>query len=103
MRVSLQLSRSRFKCDYRVHELIPTENQILKSSPKFSDWCPPDSSDFEMHPNEITGKQISCEKMSHSDGKEYNIWKLFTNEDGVTCTACELYHKGQYKKILTKK
>ena len=47
-----------------------------------------------MHPNEIAGKQILCEKMSHSDGKEYNIWKLFTNEDGVTCTACELYHKG---------
>lgn len=93
MRVSLQISRSRFQCQYRVHEIIPTTTQKVKSEPSFEQWNPPDSSDFELHPNELPGRQISPDKMSDELDNEYNMWNLFTDENGVNCVACELYHK----------
>jgi len=92
LRMSLQLSRSKLQCQYRVHELIPTQRQISKSSPSFEEWNPPSQDDFEIHPNELAGNQISS-KIIHDEGKTYNQWDLFTDENGVKCVACELYHK----------
>ena len=82
LRMSLQLSRSKLQCQYRVHELIPTQRQISKSSPSFEEWNPPNSDDFEIHPNELVGSQISS-KIIIEDGKAYNQWDLFTDENGV--------------------
>ena len=91
LRTAMSLSRSLLSVKFRVNELIPTDRQLTTSKPPFSSWNPPAEADsIELHPCELPGHKISAEAVE-IEQKQYNIWRLFT-DDSVTCSATELLH-----------
>ena len=91
LRTALSLSRTALPCQYRVHELMPTTEQIQNSKPSFESWCPPsDATGIPLHINELEPTMTHPEKIE-IEGKEWNIWNLF-KDDSFTVIATELIH-----------
>lgn len=91
LRTSLSLSRTALPCQYRVHELMPTTEQIENSKPSFESWCPPsEATGIPLHINELEPTLFHPKKIE-IEGKEWNIWNLFKDES-FTVVATELIH-----------
>ena len=64
LRTALSLSRTALPCQYRVHELMPTTEQIQNSKPSFESWCPPsESTGIPLHINELEPTMTQPEKI----------------------------------------
>ena len=59
MRTSLEMSRSLVTYTYRVHEMIPVEDQIPN---EVKEWKCVESDDSTLHPSEQLGNTIHMDK-----------------------------------------